>query len=97
MTVEKLSVVGTRVRKVDGYELVTGKAKYAGDMRFPGLVYGYAARSKVCAGRITRIGIADRYTEHGPQEVLREKEGLSAEKIALRVKQVLKDKPVPVA
>ncbi len=57
MTVEKLSVVGTRVRKVDGYELVTGKAKYAGDMRFPGLVYGYAARSKVCAGRITRIGI----------------------------------------
>jgi CO/xanthine dehydrogenase Mo-binding subunit len=54
---EKLKVVGTRVRKVDGYELVTGRAKFAGDLRFPGLVYGYAARSKIPAGRITRIGV----------------------------------------
>ncbi|HEY9595849.1 MAG TPA: xanthine dehydrogenase family protein molybdopterin-binding subunit, partial [Spirochaetia bacterium] len=57
MSEEMLSVVGTRVRKVDGYELVTGKARYAGDLRFPGLVYGYAARSKVPAGKITRIGV----------------------------------------
>lgn len=57
MTQEKLTIVGTRVRKVDAYELVTGKAKYAGDMRFPGMVYGYAARSKVAAGAIKRIGI----------------------------------------
>jgi CO/xanthine dehydrogenase Mo-binding subunit len=70
MTEEKLSIVGTRVRKVDGYELVTGKAKYAGDMRFPGLVYGFAVRSKVAAGRITRIGIDAALRQEGVLAVI---------------------------
>jgi CO/xanthine dehydrogenase Mo-binding subunit len=56
MSEEKLTVVGTRVRKVDAYELVTGKAKFAGDMRFPGMVHGFAARSRIPAGVIRHIG-----------------------------------------
>jgi CO/xanthine dehydrogenase Mo-binding subunit len=70
MTEEKLRVVGTRVRKVDGYELVTGKAKYAGDMRFPGLVYGFAARSKVAAGTIRAIRIDAALRQDGVLAVL---------------------------
>ena len=38
---------------------------------------------------IHRIGIDDHYTEHGPQPILRDQEGLSAEKIAERVKVIL--------
>jgi CO/xanthine dehydrogenase Mo-binding subunit len=57
MTDEKLGVVGSRVRKVDGAELVTGAAKFAGDLKFPGMVYGYAARSKVAAGIIKRMDV----------------------------------------
>ena len=62
--------VGPRVRKVDGYELVTGKAKYPGDMRFPGLVYGFAARSKIAAGTIKAIGIDAALRQEGVLAVL---------------------------
>lgn len=55
MSHEKLHVVGTRVRKVDGYELVTGRARFAGDMKLPGMLHGYAVRANVPAGIITRI------------------------------------------
>jgi CO/xanthine dehydrogenase Mo-binding subunit len=50
-----LRVVGKRVRKVDGLELVTGKAKFTADMRFPGMLYGCAARARIPAGKITAI------------------------------------------
>jgi CO/xanthine dehydrogenase Mo-binding subunit len=55
MSGEKLSVVGRPVRKVDGLELVTGRARFAGDLRFPGMLYGYARRAGLPAGRIRSI------------------------------------------
>ena len=55
MSERDLKVVGTRVRKVDGYELVTGKAKFAGDLRFPGMLYGYARRAGKPAGILKNI------------------------------------------
>ena len=55
MSAEKLSVVGARVRKVDGYELVTGQARFAADLRFPGLLYGYARRAGVPAGKLREV------------------------------------------
>jgi CO/xanthine dehydrogenase Mo-binding subunit len=58
MSGETLSVVGRRVRKVDGVELVTGRAKFTGDLRFPGMVYGYAARASVPAARIRSIDVS---------------------------------------
>lgn len=51
---EKLSSMGKRVRKIDGVELVTGRAKFAGDMKFPGMLYGYARRAGVPAGIIKK-------------------------------------------
>jgi len=53
----RMNVIGKRVRKVDGAELVTGRAKFAGDYRFPGMVYGAVKRAGVPAGRITGLDV----------------------------------------
>lgn len=50
-----MNVIGKKIRKVDGLELVTGRAKFAGDYQFPGMVYGSVKRAGVPAGRITKI------------------------------------------
>ena len=50
-----MKVIGKKIRKVDGLELVTGRAKFAGDYKFPGMVYGAVKRAGVPAGRITNI------------------------------------------
>jgi CO/xanthine dehydrogenase Mo-binding subunit len=71
MSGEALRVVGTRVRKVDGVELVTGRAKFAGDLRFPGMAYGYAARASVPAARIRGIDVSAAEMSDGVLLVLR--------------------------
>jgi len=53
----RMNVIGKQVRKVDGLELVTGRAKFAGDHRFPGIVYGAVKRAGVPAGRIKSIDV----------------------------------------
>jgi CO/xanthine dehydrogenase Mo-binding subunit len=58
MSGETFRVIGQRVRKVDGLELVTGRAKFTGDLRFPGMVYGYAARASVPAARIRSLDVS---------------------------------------
>jgi xanthine dehydrogenase molybdenum-binding subunit len=45
MTAE-LKVVGHRVRKVEGKDKVTGAARYAADLRLPGLCFGKLLRSQ---------------------------------------------------
>ena len=52
-----MNVIGKQVRKVDGIELVTGQAKFAGDYQFSGMVYGSVKRASVPAGRITNIDV----------------------------------------
>ncbi len=52
-----MNIIGKHVRKVDGFELVTGQAKFAGDYQFPGMVYGAVKRAGVPAGRITSIDV----------------------------------------
>ena len=37
---KKLDVVGQKKPRIDAYEKVTGQAKYVGDMRLPGMLYG---------------------------------------------------------
>src|SRR5512136_2853145 len=55
MSAEKLRVVGARARRVDGRELVTGQARFAADLRFPGMLHGYARRAGVPAGRLLEV------------------------------------------
>ena len=55
MSAGGLAVVGARVRKVDGRELVTGQARFAADLRFPGLLYASARRAGVPAGKLVEV------------------------------------------
>ncbi len=55
---QELVQVGKSALKVDGRELVTGKAKFSGDFNFPDLLHGYACRSKIAAGYIKDIDIS---------------------------------------
>jgi CO/xanthine dehydrogenase Mo-binding subunit len=59
MSKEKFTMVGKAERRVDGYDLVTGKAKFTGDLKFPGMLYGYARRANIAAGRIKKIDCSD--------------------------------------
>lgn len=55
MREDNFSLIGKSQVKVDGKELVTGIAKFAGDLRFPGMVYGYATRAGIPAGKLKGI------------------------------------------
>ncbi|GAH59936.1 unnamed protein product, partial [marine sediment metagenome] len=51
----KYSVIGTRVRRVDGPEKVTGNAKYTFDLILPGMLYGKVLRSPHPHAKILKI------------------------------------------
>ena len=51
----KLSVVGQRVRRVEGYEKVTGEARYVADIALPGMLTGKVLRSPYPHARILSI------------------------------------------
>jgi CO/xanthine dehydrogenase Mo-binding subunit len=67
----KLAVVGRKTRKVDGPELVTGKALFTADMRFPGMLYGRAARANTPAALIQGIDVSAALAVPGVVGVLR--------------------------
>ena len=56
---------------MDGIELVTGRAQFAGDINFPGLLHGYARRAGIPAGRIKSVDIAPAMKVPGVVDVLR--------------------------
>ena len=49
------TVVGTSIRRVDGYEKITGQAKYAGDVQLPGMLHARLVVSPYPHARIVRI------------------------------------------
>ena len=58
MVKKDYAIIGKSVSKVDGVELVTGKAKFTADMKFPNMLYGYARRAKITAGKIKKINFS---------------------------------------
>ena len=50
-----LKYVGANTRRVDGYDKVTGRAKYTGDLEIPGMLYGHVLRSHHAHARIAGI------------------------------------------
>ena len=52
---ETFRVVGHNVPRADGYEKVTGKAQYVGDLSFPDMLYARVVRSRIPHGRIVKI------------------------------------------
>jgi xanthine dehydrogenase YagR molybdenum-binding subunit len=47
--------IGTPLSRVDGFDKVTGKAKYAAEYNVDGLLYGFTVSSRIAKGRITAI------------------------------------------
>lgn len=52
---EKFSVVGQRVNRVEGYDKVTGEARYVADLDLPGVLIGRVLRSPFPHARILHI------------------------------------------
>ena len=48
-------IIGTPVRRVDAFDKVTGQAKYTGDLKLPGMLYGKILRSPLPHARIVSI------------------------------------------
>ena len=55
MADHQLKYVGANARRVDGYDKVTGRAKYTGDLEIPGMLYGHVLRSHHAHARIAAI------------------------------------------
>jgi CO/xanthine dehydrogenase Mo-binding subunit len=53
-----MPVVGTSVPRKDGIGKASGAARYADDLRFPGLLYGRTIRSTIPSGRIRAVRLA---------------------------------------
>jgi CO/xanthine dehydrogenase Mo-binding subunit len=49
--------VGQSVRRVDGVAKVTGRARYAGDLELPGMLFGRCLRSPYASARIVSIDV----------------------------------------
>jgi len=52
------SPIGRDTRRVDGPLKVTGKAQYASDFHFPGLLYGVPVEATIANGKIVKIDTA---------------------------------------
>src|SRR6266571_7047431 len=51
------SPIGRDTRRVDGPLKVTGKAQYASDFHFPGLLYGVPVEATIAKGKVTKLDI----------------------------------------
>jgi 4-hydroxybenzoyl-CoA reductase alpha subunit len=52
---DNFSVVGQRVLRVEGYEKVTGEARYVADVALPGMLFGRILRSPYPHAKIVRV------------------------------------------
>src|SRR5216110_2468621 len=52
------SAIGRDTRRVDGPLKVTGKAQYASDFHFPGLLYGVPVEATIAKGKVTKLDTA---------------------------------------
>ena len=53
------TVVGTRVKRLDGPDKVSGRAKYTFDVTRPGMLYGRAVRSPYPHARVVSIDFSE--------------------------------------
>jgi CO/xanthine dehydrogenase Mo-binding subunit len=87
---EKLEVVGKSVPRVDGLAKVTGRAKYALDLTFPGMAHGVAVRADRAHAR---IGAVDRAEAEAVPGVLAVVTGADLGDLDPRFGHVVRDHP----
>src|SRR6266576_1465420 len=56
--ISETSPIGRDTRRVDGPVKVTGKAQYASDYHFPGLLYGVPVEATIAKGKVTKLDTA---------------------------------------
>src|SRR5215467_2774189 len=54
-TISPTSPIGRDTRRVDGPLKVTGKAQYASDYHFPGLLYGVPVEATIANGKVVKL------------------------------------------
>src|SRR5947207_12109520 len=53
-----MSPIGRDTRRIDGPLKVTGKAQYASDFQFPGLLYGVPVEATIANGKVAKLDTA---------------------------------------
>jgi xanthine dehydrogenase YagR molybdenum-binding subunit len=66
----KPAVLGTRVKRLDGPDKVTGKARYSFDINRPGMIYGKIVRSPYPHARVTAVDMSEAQRLPGVRAVL---------------------------
>ena len=67
----ELSIVGQRIPKIDAKEKVTGRAPYAADLVFPGMLYGKIVRClKYAHAKVTKLDLSEAAKVPGVVKVL---------------------------
>ena len=56
--ISETSPIGRDTQRVDGPLKVTGKAQYASDYHFPGLLYGVPVEATIANGKVTKLDTA---------------------------------------
>lgn len=72
----ELSIVGKSVPRVDSRVKATGEAKYAGDLKFPGMLYGKILRSPHAHAKILNIDTSKAEKLRGVKAVITGKDTL---------------------
>lgn len=70
MGAKKFSVINQSVPRIDGYEKVTGKARYAADIFVDDMLYGGMLRLPIVCGRVTKISTDKARALEGVQAVI---------------------------
>ena len=78
----KPALLGTAVKRIDGPDKVTGRARYTYDINRPGMIYGRMVRSPYPHAKIVSIDLAAAEKAPGVRAVLAWKEP-GAEAVAL--------------
>src|SRR5712692_4209378 len=71
---EKPVLIGTSVKRLDGPEKVSGRAKYTLDINRPGMIYGRMVRSPHPHARIVSIDLSDALKAPGVRAALEHKQ-----------------------
>ncbi len=67
---KKLNIIGKKVPRINGEEIVTGKAKYAFDINLPGMLYGKVLRSPHPHANILNIDMSKAEKHPGVRAVI---------------------------
>ncbi len=85
--VERYSTIGKPIPKIDGFEKVTGYARYVDDIKLPNMLYGKILRSRYPHARIKRIDTSRAEALPGVAAVI------TAKDTPMRKMGILKDQP----